>query len=487
MQLRELSHALGAVSTDPLDGIEVTGVSHNTGLLNAGYAYVAIRGARVDGHSFIDKAASAGAVAVIGEGLPEGAECALPYLKVSDARAALAHAAAALNDYPSKRLRVVGITGTDGKTTTSWMTRHLHQAAGLATGMLSTVGYALPDGELRQFPVHFTTPEAPQVQEILHTMVKAGTHTAVLETSSHALAMKRVEAVDFDVAIWTNLSPEHLELHGSMEQYFADKSILVRSARTAVLNADDKYARRLYGIAPEQVTYSASGGEADWRATNVSEHSAHLKFTCVSPLGTFDVDLPMVGQFNVANALAAMAGAALAGATIPQLQEGMRTFAGVPGRLQFIPTPPDCPRVIIDFAHTALSVENILQTLRPTTEGKLWIVLGASGDRDPAKRAPMGEAATRMADIAVFTEDDPRTESVEAIMAQMASGAQGRDNFVLIADRAEAITYAIHSAAPADTVVLAGKGPESFIARGLTEDPWDEEFHASTAIATRGR
>lgn len=493
MQLRELAENLGTSITPPSPASDaagttpVTGVMHNTEWVNPGNVFVAIKGAQADGHRYLDAAIAAGAIAVIGEGLPTGVSCPVPYLRVDDARAALALSAAILHGHPSRTLDVIGITGTDGKTTTSWMTRHLLRTAGRGAGLFSSVGYELPDGELHQFPSHFTTPEAPQIHEILAEMISHGTDAVVMETSSHALAMKRVLGVDFDVAVWTNLSPEHLELHGSMEQYFEDKSILVRSARTAVLNADDEWARRLYGVAPAQVTYSARGGAADWGARDVAEHPTHLEFKVTSPLGDFDAHLPMVGDFNVANALAAMATAAQHGASIEELQEGMRTFAGVPGRMQMLPTPADCPRVIIDFAHTAISVENLLTTLRPSTEGKLWIIVGSAGDRDPFKRGPIGEAAARLADVAIFTEEDPRSESVDAILAQMVEGAGERDNYLVIPDRVEAITRAIHTAPAQDTVVLAGKGPEPTMQRGQTLFPWNEENEALTAIASRGR
>jgi len=489
MLVRDLVGLLKAdLQTPTLDDTsEITLVTHNSSWVVPGSAYVAIKGARVDGHTFITQAQQAGAVAVIGEGLPAGVDCPLPYLKVPDARLALAHVAAALFGYPSQELRVVGVTGTDGKTTTSWLTRHLLRTAQVATGLFSSVGYELADGVLQQFPSHFTTPEAPQVQEILRTMVEHNTDAVVLETSSHALALKRVAQVEFDIGVWTNLSPEHLELHGSMEQYFHDKSQLIHASKTAVLNVDDTWVSRILGATEHQVTFSSHGSPADWVAHRIVEHATRVDFDVVSPLGEFSVRLPMVGRFNVDNALAAMATAAELGVGVDKLQEGVASFTGVPGRMQLLPTPDDCPRVVIDFAHTALSVENVLTTLRPSTEGKLWIVIGSAGDRDPSKRAPIGQAATRFGDVAVFTEEDPRTESVDDILAQMVAGADESGTYVTIPDRREAITYAIEHAAPNDTVVLAGKGPEATMQRGATNYPWDEESEARGAISARSR
>src|SRR5690606_24139379 len=246
------------------------------------------------------------------------------------------------------------------------LTRHLMRSAGRATGLLSTVGYELPDGVLRQPPHHFTTPEAPQVQQILRDMVDAGASHAVVEASSHALALDRVRAVDFDVAIWTNLTGEHLDFHGTMEQYFADKALLVRRARHAVLNADDPWTEQLLPLAPVRTTYSAEGRPADWRASDVVEGPGDLRFTVHSPEGDAAAVLPMIGRFNVANALAAMAGAHSAGVPLAALVAGLATFGGVAGRMEMVEREDGDPRVIVDFAHTPPSLEKALETVRVT-------------------------------------------------------------------------------------------------------------------------
>lgn len=488
MRLRELATHLGSTLTaDPLTTI--TGVTHNAAWVGAGNVFVAIRGARADGHQFIDQALSRGALAVIGEGLPEGMDIPVPYLQVDDARWALAAAAAALEGYPSRELQVVGITGTDGKTTTSWLTKHLLRSAGISTGMLSTVGYELPDGVLRQFPDHFTTPESPQVQQILRELIDLQTRAVVLETSSHALALKRVAEVEFDVAVWTNLSREHLDFHGTVENYFEDKAALFTAAGFGVINVDDAWGRKLLERHPQAQTYSTSGARADWMATTIVEHPSHLSFDLHSPLGQAHLTLPMVGAFNVANALAALATAAHLGAPLEDLARGLESFSGVPGRMQLVSLEGSAgthPRTIIDFAHTPAALENLLQTLRPSTAGKLWVLIGAPGRRDTTKRAPMGEVTTRLADIAIFTEDDPRDDPITHILSQMASGTAGRTNFHEIADRTEAITFAVTNADAEDTVVLAGKGAEMFIAREHGDDPWDETATALSALRARG-
>ncbi|MGO0575643.1 UDP-N-acetylmuramoyl-L-alanyl-D-glutamate--2,6-diaminopimelate ligase [Ornithinimicrobium panacihumi] len=496
MQLHALASALDAELVDTADhprGDVVTGVSHQSDWIRPGQAFVAIRGARFDGHAFVDDAIERGAVAIIGEGLPDGLSCSIPYLRVASARAALADAAAAIMGAPSAKLTVLGVTGTDGKTTTSCLALHLLRETGAPTGLLSTIGYQLPDGVLRQPPTHFTTPEAPQVQQILRDMVEAGASTAVVESSSHALAMDRVRGVQYDIGIWTNLTGEHLDFHGTMEQYFADKAKLVRRAAHSILNVDDQpWFDQLVQIAGEEghafTTYSAEGGEADWRAIDIVEGPEALTFTVHSPSGSAEATLPMVGRFNVANALAAMAGVSATGVGLEDLVAALATFPGVAGRMEMVERREGEPRVIVDFAHTAPSLEKALSTVRVTTEGELWVVLGsAGGPRDPSKRAPLGECSTRMADHVVFTEEDHRTTPLQEILDEMERGAReaGRDNYVSIGDRTEAIRHAVREAGPLDTVVLAGKGPEETMERGEELFPWAEIEEARRALAIR--
>lgn len=488
MQLPELARSLGADSAD-LPAVEVRAATHASGWVQPGDVFVALRGVTTDGHRFLADAVQRGAVAVIGEGLPEGVECAVPYVRVEHGRRALAKASAALTGYPARGLRVVGVTGTDGKTTTSTLTLHLLRAAGLPAGFISTIGYQLPDGELRQPPQHFTTPEAPQVQQILRDMVGQGAQAAVVESSSHALVLERVGAIEFEVGVWTQLTQEHLDFHGTVENYFAAKRTLIERSRFAVLNADDPWTAQLRGIAPEETTYSALGAEADWRALDVRESARGLEFHVVSPLGEIDVELPMIGRFNVANALAAMAAAARLGATLEQLRDGLGSFAGVLGRMQLVPATDDDPRVIVDFAHTPPSLEKALHTLRATTTGELWVVIGsAGGNRDPGKRFPLGEVSARLADHAIFTEEDYRDTPLRDILDEMERGARstGRANFRSIGDRREAIRTAIREARPGDTVMLAGKGPEEVLERGSGDIPWDETAEAAEALRLRG-
>lgn len=496
MKLADLVVALDAQLADTTDhprGVEVTGVSHQAAWIRPGDLFVAVRGARFDGHGFMDEAIERGAVAVAGEGLPPASRCNVPYLTVPDARAALADAATEVMGRPSDGLTVIGVTGTDGKTTTSCLALHLLRVAGVRTGLLSTIGYELPDGGLRQPPSHFTTPEAPQVQHILRELVRHGASAAVVESSSHALALDRVRGVSYDVAVWTNLTGEHLDFHGSMEQYFADKAKLVRRARHSVLNADDlPWVEQLVPLATEGgrtcTTYSAEGRQADWRATDVEEGPAGITFTVEGPDGRTPARLPMIGRFNVANALAAVAGVVATGVPQQDVVEALATFGGVAGRMEMLEREEGDPRVVVDFAHTPPSLDKALETVRVTTEGDLWVVLGsAGGPRDPSKRAPLGKVATLRADHVVLTEEDHRDTPLRDILAEMERGAReaGRENFVSIGDRREAIRYAVHAAAPQDTVVLAGKGPEETLERDAGAIPWAEIEEAREALRLR--
>ncbi|WP_424951596.1 UDP-N-acetylmuramoyl-L-alanyl-D-glutamate--2,6-diaminopimelate ligase [Deinococcus sp.] len=478
MRLHDLARDLKLPA--PAENPEVRGVTHNADWIRPGSLFVAIRGAKHDGHRFLAQAQTGGAAAVLGEGLPAGLSSPLPYLKVTDARAALADAAAALSGHPSRQLRVVGVTGTDGKTTTAWMTVHLLRSAGLASGLLSTVGYQLPDGIVRHFPAHFTTPEAPQVQENLREQLTAGAGAVVVEASSHALALDRVRAVDWTVGVWTQLTSEHLDFHGSVEAYFAEKRKLIERAPFAVLNADDPWTARLTELGPH-VLYGQAAN-ADWRAGQITEGQNGLSFQVTSPLGAFSAELPTIGRFNVHNALAAMAAAAHLGADAAQLQVGLRSFRGVPGRMELL-SDAHGRRVVVDFAHTPPSLEKALTTLRATTAGRLLLVIGsAGGPRDPSKRAPLGEVATRLADHTWFTEEDSRDTPIYDILAEMERGAAGRTNFTRLPDRREAIRAAILAARPGDTVLLAGKGPEDTLEREHETLPWNEVQEARDAL-----
>lgn len=486
VRLRDLAAHLGTALPLGADAVLASGVTHNSTWVRPGDIFVAIRGAARDGHDHISDAISRGAVAVIGEGYAAARDLCVPYLTVADARAALADAAAVLNDHPSAKLKMVGVTGTKGKTTTSWLIRHLIRTAGHRTGLLSTLGYKLEDDTLHQFPAHFTTPEAPQVQETLARIVDQGCTHAVVEASSEALAQHRLRGTRFDVAVWTNLAPEHLNFHGDMEGYFEAKRILFEASDFAVVNRRDPWGMRL--VNRDHTTYADKDGlEADWWAGDIIEDGEGLSFSVHHPQGRFAATLPMIGTYNVANAMAAIAAVDHLGIAPPDIQRGLASFPGVPGRMQILQTTP--VRVVLDFAHTPDSLRVALSTLRQTTARRLIVVLGsAGGPRDPSKRAPLGEVAATLADLAIFTEEDCRDTPIYDILNEMKRGADevGRANYILEPDRLQAIHYALSRTEPGDTAVFCGKAGEITLERATETLPWIEETIVRSAMADLG-
>jgi len=483
IQLAELAARIqGTLVHLPEQASRIAGVSHNSAWVRPGDIFVAIRGKTLDGHRFIPHAVDRGAVAVAGEGFDGMSGLSVPYIRVTCAREALADIAAIVHAHPSRNLTTIGVTGTKGKTTTTWLVRHLLRTAGHTTGLLSTLGYMLRDDALQQFPAHFTTPESPQVQSTLAGMVEASCTHAVIEASSEALAQRRLRGTDFDIAVWTNLAPEHLNFHGDMEGYFSAKRILIDAARFAVLNATDPWAMRLKDH-PHSTYSDDPAVPADWSVSDLTEAGDGLHFHMRSPSGAFAAHLPVIGAYNIANALAAAAAVHHLGISIATIQRGLADFPGVPGRMQIVQESPI--RVVLDFAHTPESLSNALASLRGTTQGRLTVVLGsAGGNRDPGKRAPLGAVATRLSDLAVFTEEDCRDTPIYDILNEMKRGAddQGSGNYVLIPDRVEATGWALSQARPGDTVVFCGKAGETTLERANETIPWDEETIVRRAL-----
>ncbi|MFN2322783.1 MAG: Mur ligase family protein [Trueperaceae bacterium] len=488
MPLRDvLSSALGAVADD-LPEATVTGVAQRSDQVRPGYVFVARVGALVDGHDFAAEAVARGAVCVVGTraAVPD---LPVPYVRVTDDRRATSALAAAFHGHPSRDLTVAGVTGTDGKTTTSTLLHHLlqgdgaHPLASLLSSAQTRIGrtpYATEG--------HFTTPEATEVQAHLAAARDAGVRVAVVESSSHGASLQRLADVRYALMVWTNLSPEHLDHHGSYAAYRAVKVGLVAGAAVAILNRDDPEYPHFAAAAPALRTTYGRDPEADVRAEGVVAGAAGLSFTLVAEGERRPATLPMVGDFNVANALAALAAARALGVPYPRSLPRLATFPGVPGRMQLVATAP-CS-VVVDFAHTADALAKALAALTPGPDGRRIVVVGAAGERDPGKRAPLGAAAVRGADLAIFTEEDHRTEDLGAVLARMVEGARGvgavagRD-FVVVPDRRAAIKEALRRAVPGDVVVLAGKGHERTLERGRDALPWDEAAEARAAAAAR--
>lgn len=450
--------------------VPVTGVTHDSRLVQPDFVFVAVPGVPLpsrpplDGHDYIQQALERGAVAVVGT---KELNLPVPYLKVVDARATLADLSAAFWDYPAKKLELIGVTGSKGKTTTTMLIHHLLQSANPPVGQLSTIGIKIGDRDLL-LPGHFTTPEAPQVQEILHKFVEAKCERAVLEVSSHALALERVRGLEYGVGVFTNLFEDHLDFHGTMENYFAEKRKLLERSKFRVINADNEWTQTLVGSS-NSWSYGETG---DWQAYDVLEDASGLSFMVKSPLGNIHVRVPMIGRFNVSSVLAALATVSARALELSELPELLQGFPGVPGRMQLVQAEPF--RAIVDFAHTGASLRAALQTLRPTTKGRLVVVIGAAGNQDSSRRAGIGQVAAELADFAVFTEEDHRSENLDAILHTMSEAHGDPKRHILVPDRREAIRWAVEHANPGDTLLFSGKGHERTLERNGETLAWNE-------------
>ena len=478
---------LEAPPTDP----EVEGLCYDSRRLKAGDCFVAIPGSHTDGHRYVETALRDGAVAAV---VQRQVGTGWPQVVVPDTRRALALMASTFYRHPSRDLVVIGVTGTDGKTTTTTMIQQMLLSAGRPAGSMSTVDIRVGDdvdvNETRQ-----TTLEALEIQEQLARMRDRGLKVAVIESSSHGLALQRVVGVDFDVAVFTNIAHEHLDFHKTIEAYRAAKASLIdltaasapkRIAKTAVLNHDDpSYAYLVNRAIARRITYGIQM-DADLKASRVEATADGLLLEASTPLGPLAVRLKLSGRWNAANALAAAAAGVAVGLTLDEIRDGLERFGGVSGRMERVDLGQPFS-VIIDYAHTPQSLEKVLRELRPITRGKLIAVFGSAGDRDREKRPWMGEIAARLSDYAVFTNEDPREEDPMTILSAIASGAEEvgwkeGENYARIEDRRQAVAHAVRRARPGDTILLAGKGHERSILIGRGKEPWDERAVAENAI-----
>jgi UDP-N-acetylmuramoyl-L-alanyl-D-glutamate--2,6-diaminopimelate ligase len=470
-ELADLADTAGRVTAHRPDGpaAPVTGITHDSRAVRPGDLYAALPGARFHGADFAAQAAAAGAVAVLTDpaGTERAAATGLPVLTVDNPRARMGELAAAVYDRPGEGLLQIGITGTSGKTTTAYLVEGgLRAARDGATGLIGTVETRIGDERIKS---ERTTPEATDLQALFAVMRERGVESVVMEVSSHALVLGRVDGAVFDVAVFNNLSPEHMEFHAGMEDYFQAKAQLFtpRRSRLGVVNLDDAYGRRLVGEATVPlVTFSAEGRlDADWRAEDIRAGLRGSAFTVLGPKGErVDATAPLPGPFNVANTLAAITALAAAGLDPQTAADGVAAVPGVPGRLERVDAGQPY-LAVVDYAHKTDAVELMLRALRRTTEGRIHAVLGCGGDRDTTKRGPMGAAVARLADTAVLTSDNPRSEDPLTILAAMLDGAcevpaDQRGHVIVEPDRAAAIAAAVARAEPGDIVVVAGKGHE---------------------------
>jgi len=474
----------------------ITGIALDSRQVKPGDLFVALPGGNVDGHQFIADAIQRGAAAIVGT-LPM-LDFAVPYLKVKNARRSLAWISAAFHDHPARQLTVIGVTGTDGKTTTCNLIHRILLTAGLRSGMISTVNAVIGD-EALDTGFHVTTPEAPDIQGYLAHMVAAGLTHVVLETTSHGLAQERVTGCEPDIAVVTNITHEHLDFHGSYDAYLAAKGRLFEmlmqtrekpfgNQRVAVLNHDDhSYPYLLKIPAIRRITYGMKP-VVDLLGDHIRNTPTGIDFTIIAESLQLDLHCRLAGTYNVANCLAAVGATHLAlGVPAGAVVQGIASLEGIPGRMERIDLGQEFT-AIVDFAHTPNALQVALESLRPMTGGRLIAVFGSAGLRDRQKRRMMAETSARLADVSFLTAEDPRTESLDNILAEMAEGAltqggvEGK-TFFRVPDRGEAIRQAVRMAQKGDVVVACGKGHEQSMCFGETEYAWDDRVAMRAALA----
>lgn len=486
-----LSELLAGVATKRVHGSTgsiVTSVCSDSRVVTQGAVFVAVPGARAQGADFVSEAVSRGAVAVVSE-TPVSDERVVS-IEVADARKALADIARIFYGAPSDHLRVAGITGTNGKTTTAFLVRHICDVAQLRCGMIGTVQYQIGDKTL---PAKRTTPDALELQSLLSQMRDAGCKSAVMEVSSHAIVQNRIRGVDFDAAVFTNLTQDHLDYHGTMEAYFEAKSGFLLGlgsqrfkAGAAIVNIDDRYGAllsdRLVQSGVKTIGYGF-GSRADFRASNGRVDFQGSSFQLDACGKSWLVRLPLIGLFNISNALAALATAYSMGVDLRAAVLSLASAPPVPGRLEPVPGKRSF-RVFVDYAHTDDALKNVLKTLRDLSPRRLITVFGCGGDRDQAKRPLMGLAAEEGSDWVIVTSDNPRSEAPEAIVSQITSGMR-RSGYEVVLDRKAAIARAVEMAGPRDIVLIAGKGHEVTQDTGGRLEPFSDVAVARVAIEGR--
>ncbi|MBN1120506.1 MAG: UDP-N-acetylmuramoyl-L-alanyl-D-glutamate--2,6-diaminopimelate ligase [Anaerolineae bacterium] len=505
MSTRRLSELLAAVPnliSSPADDPAVTApIEEDSRQVKPGGLFVARRGLSTDGHDYIQAAVDNGAAAVIGELSPDQVDISIPYVQVREGGEALAYLAAAYYGFPSRRLVMIGVTGTDGKTTTSNLIFSVLRKAGLRAGMISTIKAVIGDEEMPT-GLHVTTPPAPEIQMYLARMVEAGLTHCVLEATSHGLAQHRVSACDFDLAVVTNIQHEHLDFHGTWEHYRESKAMLFHHLmagtrkpgmpKTSVVNLDDgpnagflldiPADRHLsYSLLPEQ--------KADISVKQVDYRPASTGIEIALPDGGMvNIQSALVGDFNVSNILAAVSACYSLDIPLHQIKAGIEAVDAISGRMERIDEEQDF-LAIVDFAHTPNALKQALRAARLMIppEGRVIAVFGCAGLRDPAKRVMMGQIAAELADLTVITAEDPRTESLDEILATTAgtmaeSGGKEGETFWRVPDRGRAIFEAVRMAAPGDIVIACGKGHEQSMCFGTVEYPWDDRQAMRSAL-----
>ena len=481
MKLREIIQNIRVLSGTADPETEITGISYDSRRTQPGDLFVAVRGFEADGHRFIPKAMAKGAAGVLCEIPPEDGT---PYVQTDDCRLGLALCSRDFFGNPAAEMKMVGITGTSGKTSSSYLLKHLlEREKDAKVGLIGTNGNWIGDEFLH---TEHTTPESYELHSLFRQMADAGCTHVVMEVSSHSLTLERVAGITFDVGVFTNLSQDHLDFHRDMEDYAAAKRKLFSQCREGWLNADDPWTPfMLEGAKCPCHTFSAERNDADLVAKDVRLSASGVRFAamCGGKLAITRLGIP--GMFSVYNALSVMAAGLGLGISLSDCAEAMESAKGVKGRMELVPSDGDYA-ILIDYAHKPDALEKVLKTLRPVTRGRLIVLFGCGGDRDRGKRPIMGHIAAELADLCVVTSDNPRTEEPMAIIEEILSGMKNSTTAVqVIEDREKAIAWAIDKAGPGDVILLAGKGHEDYQVVGKEKHHMDEREIVAAVLAGR--
>ncbi len=456
MKLKELLESVDTKNVSADMELEINEVCYDSRAVQPGDLFVAIRGFATDGHKYISSALEKGAAAVVCEEAPEG----VPAITVEDSRKALALIAANRFEHPSDGMTMIGVTGTNGKTTTTYLVKHILESAGYKTGLIGTNQNLIGDEVIE---TERTTPESYELHKLFKRMKDAGCTHVIMEVSSHSLALDRVYGIKFEVGAFTNLTQDHLDFHKTMEEYRKAKAVLFKMCKKGVINLDDEVSGKMLEEAEcECLTYSCGKVGADLTARNIKLYSDGVKFLANMMGELVRVSLPIPGHFSVENALCALGIAVQLGITVSEAAQPLATAVGVKGRVEVVPTKTDYT-VLIDYAHSPDGVENVLGTVKGFAKGRVIAVFGCGGDRDKTKRPKMGAIAAKLADYCVVTSDNPRTEEPEAIINDILKGMKGvRTPVKVITDRTKAIHWALSHGRKDDVIVLMGKGHETY-------------------------
>ncbi len=481
MKLKEIIRNIKVICCTADPETEISGVSYDSRRVQPGDLFVAVRGFSSDGHRYIPMAREKGAAAILCEELPEDASACV---QTDNCRLGLALCSRDFFGNPAAEMTVIGITGTSGKTTTSYLMKHMLEAKlGAKVGLIGTNGNWIGQEELH---TEHTTPESNDLQRLFRCMADAGCTHVVMEVSSHSLSLDRVAGIHFDTAVYTNLSQDHLDFHGSMEEYAAAKRLLFSRCGVGCINVDDPWADYMcMGADCKILSYSAEREDADLMAKDVRLSASGVRFTAVHRAETAETFLKIPGSFSVYNALAVMAAGLTLGLSLADCADALRDAKGVKGRLELVPTDGN-GTVLIDYCHKPDALEKVLRSLRPVTRGRLIVLFGCGGDRDRLKRPIMGRIAAENADLVVVTSDNPRTEEPMAIIEEILAGIQGSETPTqVICDRVEAIGWAIDNLLPGDVLLLAGKGHEDYQVVGHEKHHMDEREIVADALKRR--